>query len=591
MPSPEPDALASLEPSPEPDALASLEPSPEPDALASLEPSPEPDALASLEPSPEPDALASLEPSPEPDALASLEPSPEPPLVSQAARDFSPAQNPSANVTKIATPSSLPEPGGSVSFSVTVANTAPETIELTALVDDVHGNLSGQGDCLVPQTIPETGSYACSFTVTLSGNAGESETDTITATVSADDVDAFPTGSATVSFTDVEPTIDVSKSASTSTIDEPGGPVTFSVIVRNTSPEPITLDSLSDDVYGDVTTTSGNIVSTDCTVGQTIPAGESYGCAFVGPVTGNALDVRTDTVTALASDDEGNIVEGTAEATVTIANVIPTISLSKIASPTTRPEPGGSILYRIAVSNSSPEDVVLGSLIDDIHGSLAGRGTCALPQTLVENGGRYRCSFTVPVLGDAGYVETNELVATATDNDGSTGTATATASVTITDVLPAMSLQKSASPSSLVEPGGDYVVNIVVNNLSTVEDIELTALVDEPGTVDLNGDGDCTLPQTIRAGGSYSCSIDRSLIGNAGDSESDTVTATASDDEGNVITASDGATFSIIDLLPSIDVTKTADPTTLPEPGGNVTFTVRVDNLANEPATITEHRR
>ena len=151
-----------------------------------------------------------------------------------------------------------------------------------------------------------------------------------------------------------------------------------------------------------------------------------------------------------------------------------------------------------------------------------------------------------------------------------------------------MSVQKSVSPSSLVEPGGDYAVNIVINNLSTVEDIELTALVDEPGTIDLDGDGDCSLPQTIAPGASYSCSLDRSLAGNAGDSESDTVTATASDNEDNEISASDGATFSISDLLPSIDVTKTADPATLPEPGGDVTFTVRVDNLANEAATITE---
>ena len=266
-----------------------------------------------------------------------------------------------------------------MTFNVTVQNTAPETIELTSLIDDIHGSLAGQGDCVVPQTIPEDGSYACSFTVTVSGNAGESETDTITATVSADGVDAFPAGSATVSFTDVEPSINVAKSASPVTIDEPGGPVTFSVSVTNTSPESITLNSLSDDVYGDVTTTSGNIESTDCTVPQTILADGVYSCAFVGPVTGNALDVRTDTVTAVASDDESNTVEDTAEATVTIANVVPTISLTKIASPTERPEPGGSVLYRIAVSNSSPEDVVLESLIDtvgDTQRDLDGLGTC-----------------------------------------------------------------------------------------------------------------------------------------------------------------------------------------------------------------------
>ena len=55
--------------------------------------------------------------------------------------------------------------------------------------------------------------------------------------------------------------------------------MTFSVSVSNTSPESMTLDSLSDDVYGDVTITSGNIVCTDCAIPQTIPAGGVYSCA------------------------------------------------------------------------------------------------------------------------------------------------------------------------------------------------------------------------------------------------------------------------------------------------------------------------
>ena len=270
----------------------------------------------------------------------------------------------------------------------------------------------------------------------------------------------------------------------------------------------------------------------------------------------------------------------------------PTISLSKIAAPTERPEPGGSILYRIAATNDGPEDVVLASLVDDIHGTLDGLGTCDLPQTLVENGGQYKCSFTVDVLGDAGYVETNLLTATATDNDGFSGTATATASVTITDVLPTMSLQKSTSPSSAVEPGGDYVGEHRRHQPLDRRGHRAHRPRRRAGHRSIwTARATASLPQSIPLGGSYSCSFDRSLIGNAGDSESDTVTATASDNEGNEITASDGATFTITDLLPSIDVTKTADPSSLPEPGGDVTFTVRVDNLANEQATITDHRR
>jgi hypothetical protein len=42
-----------------------------------------------------------------------------------------------------------------------------------------------------------------------------------------------------------------------------------------------------------------------------------------------------------------------------------------------------------------------------------------------------------------------------------------------------------------------------------------------------------------------------------------------------------------VDVLPSLAVTKTAAPETLPEPGGLVTFTVEVENLSAEAVTLT----
>ena len=58
---------------------------------------------------------------------------------------------PTATVTKTASPTSVDEPGGNVTFSVTVSNTGTaESVSLTALVDDVHGDLNGQGTCSVP---------------------------------------------------------------------------------------------------------------------------------------------------------------------------------------------------------------------------------------------------------------------------------------------------------------------------------------------------------------------------------------------------------------------------------------------------------
>ena len=52
------------------------------------------------------------------------------------------------------------------------------------------------------------------------------------------------------------------------------------------------------------------------------------------------------------------------------------------------------------------------------------------------------------------------------------------------------------------------------------------------------------------------------------------MTATGTDDHGNVVTGSDDATVELTDVLPSITVAKSANPTSLAEPGGNVTFQV-----------------
>ncbi len=46
------------------------------------------------------------------------------------------------------------------------------------------------------------------------------------------------------------------------------------------------------------------------------------------------------------------------------------------------------------------------------------------------------------------------------------------------------------------------------------------------------------------------------------------------------MTGSDDATVEITDVPSSIVVTKTASPTSLPEPGGNVVFTVQVQNTS-----------
>ena len=86
-----------------------------------------------------------------------------------------------------------------------VNNIGDFSVDLTALTDNIYGNLHNQGTCVVPQTIAASGSYSCSFSADVNGNAGDSETDTVTATAEDDDgnsVQASDSATVSISGTD-----------------------------------------------------------------------------------------------------------------------------------------------------------------------------------------------------------------------------------------------------------------------------------------------------------------------------------------------------------------------------------------------------
>ena len=94
----------------------------------------------------------------------------------------------SIKVTKTATPTSLQEPGGNATFAVSVKNTsAVDSVTITTLTDDIYGNLDGKGTCDVPQTLAPGATYECSFTGAVSGAAGSTHKDVVTASGTDDD--------------------------------------------------------------------------------------------------------------------------------------------------------------------------------------------------------------------------------------------------------------------------------------------------------------------------------------------------------------------------------------------------------------------
>ncbi|MCG8462795.1 MAG: choice-of-anchor D domain-containing protein, partial [Holophagales bacterium] len=540
---------------------------------------------------------------------------------------------PAVSVTKTADPTSLAEPGGPVTFTARVSNLGVSTDPLTlqSLVDDIHGNLNGQGGCSVPQTIAPGSFYECSFTATVSGVAGDSETDTVTATVQDDEgtpASASDTATVTLVGTDFGDAPDPSYAtllASDGARHLLGSGLALGLLVDSDpdgQPDP---SALGDDLDGtddedgltfsvlragssgtvDVVASGAGLLSAwidfdrdgdwggpgeQIFTDLPLAAGANIGLSIAVPVgatlgtTFARFRFSTDSglqPTGEASDGEvEDVVVEILEAAQT------SIAVTKTASPTSVEEPGGSVTFTVRVDNTGNMGVDLAGLVDDIHGDLNGQGTCAVPRT-VATGGFYECSFTATVNGNAGESETDTVTATASDDEGNTAQASDTATVTITDVLPSIGMTKTASPTSVVEPGGSVTFTARVDNTSADETVTLGGLVDDIHG-NLDGQGTCSLPRSIPAGGFYQCSFTAVVSGNAGVVEVDTITALASDGEGNSVQASDSASVTITDSLPSIQLTKTASPTIVLEPGGNVAFSLRVDNTSPwEPVTLT----
>ncbi len=391
----------------------------------------------------------------------------------------------------------------------------------------------------VPQTRGVGQAYPCPFTATVSGNAGYEETDTVTATLVDDEGNSVSdSDDATVTITDVTPTpadVVVVKEASPTSVPEPGGPVTFTVRVTNHAVEPLTLTALVDDVHGDLAGRG------TCDVPQTLGVGQTYTCTFTATVSGNAGHVETDTVTATLVDDEGNEVQNEDSATVIVTDTAPSVSIVKTASAASLPEPGGTVTFTLTVTNNSVETVTITALSDTY--ALSAECLALVGQTLAP-GASASCQYAIQVEDAGTYGNTASV--TVEDDENNEASDQDTETVEVTDVPPIpedVVVTKTADPESLPEPGGVVTFTVQVTN-QAVEPLTLTALVDDVHG-DLDGRGTCDVPQTLGVGQTYTCYFTATVSGNAGYVETDTVTATLVDDEGNSVSQSDTATVAV----------------------------------------------
>jgi hypothetical protein len=139
---------------------------------------------------------------------------------------------PSISVVKTAGSATVAETGGSVTYTVTVTNTATINVDVTSLVDDKFGDLDGKGTCNsasnptnpYPTGLAPNGTYTCTFSGTLAAAAPSTvHVNEVTASATSQGGPATAKDTAKVTYTDALPDISVTKEADDSSFQAVGG--------------------------------------------------------------------------------------------------------------------------------------------------------------------------------------------------------------------------------------------------------------------------------------------------------------------------------------------------------------------------------
>lgn len=490
---------------------------------------------------------------------------------------------PTISVTKSASPGAVPETGSDVTFTYVVTNEGLESVTLSTLWDDKFGTL-GDADCPVGLTL--TSGASCTITDIRwldSTNSRYDHINTFTATAFDDDgMYASATDNATVDFIDVLPSISVTNTPNVSSILETGGNATFTYVITNDGLVPVTIMDLSDTWFG---TLAGD---DDCRLKTILTSGGS--CSFTNTYTipeGDVPGNHINSFTAVAIDSDGNHASITSDAEVTYTDVLPEISAKKDANPTTLPEIGANVDFTFRVTNHALEAVTITSLSDSIFGDLAGASDCQVGTNLEHN---EWCEFTIThrLSGSPDSPHENTFTAVVQDDELNIDTAEASATVSFTEYLLAINVLKTANPTRVLETGGDVTFTFVVRNDSTNDSVTITALTDSLyGALD-GGDG-CEVGTILDPGINCNFSITRWVDGDTSGPAHENIFTAEAEVVGSAqsLSDSDSAEVGFDNVIPQIQVTKTANPTSVPETGGDVIFTFVVNNLTtHEPVTI-----
>ncbi|WP_257982812.1 hypothetical protein [Shewanella sp. GutDb-MelDb] len=277
---------------------------------------------------------------------------------------------PAITVTKTANPTEVLEPGANVLFTITVDNDAQfwdSPLTLTALNDTVFGDLLADECSALSTSISENGTYTCTFTKFIGGNAGDLHSNVVSATAVDDELDqATGNDSAMVDIRDVPSSITLVKTATPTEVLETGDDpnnysdvsYNFTFTVNAAGVDDVTFSSLVDVPFGILTgdcmvdSVNGNPIADTALSGFVLEPGDYASCDITKSLQGNAGDTHLNTATIRGVDEDGQDVDASDDALVTFTPLAPDTDMAFATS----------MLVVLELSNGGFEDVTLTDL-------------------------------------------------------------------------------------------------------------------------------------------------------------------------------------------------------------------------------------
>jgi uncharacterized repeat protein (TIGR01451 family) len=478
-------------------------------------------------------------------------------------------QAPAIHLVKSAFPTDYADPGETITYTYTVANTGNVTLHGITLHDDRLGTITCPETTLSPGDSATC--YATHITTRADVDAGH-----ITNTAAAT---AHPPTGPPVTDTDRDsvhaiqtPAIQLDKSAFPTEYAKPGETIRYTYVVANTGNVTLHGITLHDDRLAAITCPE-----------TTLSPGDSATCYATHVTTTADVDAGhiTNTAAATAHPPTGPPVTDTDRDTVHAIRK-PAIQLDKTASPASYSGAGETITYSYAVTNAGNVTLHRITLHDDRLGTI----TC--PATTLAAGASMICHATHTTT--TADVDAGHIVNTATvTGRPPTGPAVSDADEDIINAhrAPRIKLVKSAFPSGYGAAGEIITYTYTVTNTGNVTLHGITVNDDQiPGPI-------VCLSTALSPGQSTTCQAPHIVtaadmaaghITNAG-------TVTGQPPAGPAVTDGDNDTVDAI-RTPGIQLVKTAFPTRYAAPGETVTYSylvVNTGNVALHDITVTDN--